>query len=408
MNHHYDVAIVGGGIASSALGLALAREGVRVAIAERVPIFEDRVRGEWLAPWGVAEARRLGLLPIFAQVGAHPIPWNISRSGKPRRLETPEGDVPFGFWHPELQQALLDAAADAGADVMRPVKVTDVHGGATPGFTVDRNGISSAISARLVIGAEGRSSHVRQLLGRPEFQHRSERLLAGVRVSGLGAEDDRAYYLIRPNAEGLAMVYPQGGGYGRAYVFIPGAHAADFHSTEGFNRLIRLAIESGVPEEVIGGARQEGPLAAFEASDSWIRTPYRDGLAVIGDAAGVSDPTWGMGIALALKDARTLATTVRESGDPQFAAARYARQRDVYYEVIRTVENWQSDLLLTQGEAADRRRRAAARLWSQDPSRVPDLNGLGPAVDTSEVARRRFFGADAEPDAVEVEAAASA
>jgi 2-polyprenyl-6-methoxyphenol hydroxylase-like FAD-dependent oxidoreductase len=251
------------------------------------------------------------------------------------------------------------------------------------------------VNARLVIGAEGRTSHVRAMLNRPEFEHRSERLLAGVRVSGLGGNGNEAYYLIRPNAEGLAMVYPQGDGYGRAYVFIPGAHARDFHGTDGFNRLVSLAIESGVPSDVIAGANQEGPLASFEASDSWIRTPYRDGLAVVGDAAGASDPTWGMGIALALKDARTLATTVRESGDPQFAAARYARQRDRYYEVIRTVENWQSDLLFSTGEAADARRRAAAKLWSQDPSRVPDLNGLGPDLEISEAARRRFFGEDA-------------
>ena len=64
-----DELIVGGGIASSALGIALAREGVNVAIAERAPVFEDRVRGEWLAPWGVAEARKLNLLPIFEEIG---------------------------------------------------------------------------------------------------------------------------------------------------------------------------------------------------------------------------------------------------------------------------------------------------------------------------------------------------
>lgn len=407
MNREYDVAIVGGGIASSALGIALARTGVKVAIAERTPVFTDRVRGEWLAPWGVAEARRLGLLPIFESVGAHSIPWNISRSGKPRRLETPEGDVPLGFWHPELQEAMLAAARDAGVDVMRPVTVSNVHGGAAPGFTVTRNGLSCEVNARLVVGAEGRNSPIRAMLGRPQYEHRSERLLAGVRVSNLGGDDTLAYYLIRPNAEGLAMVYPQGDGHGRVYVFIPGAAAEDFHGAEGFERLVELAIESGVPAEVVGNAKQEGPLAAFEASDAWIRTPYRDGLAVVGDAAGVSDPTWGMGIALALKDASTLARTISESGDPQFAAARYARQRDQYYEVIRTVENWQSELLLTQGDDADQRRRHAAKQWSQDPSRVPDLNGLGPSIAITEEARSRFFGEDAE-GAPALEVAASA
>jgi flavin-dependent dehydrogenase len=42
----YDLAIVGGGLAASSLGGALARVGARVAIFEREPMFRDRVRGE--------------------------------------------------------------------------------------------------------------------------------------------------------------------------------------------------------------------------------------------------------------------------------------------------------------------------------------------------------------------------
>ena len=44
MNREYDVAIVGGGIAGSALGIALAREGVNVAIAERAKAADYEVR----------------------------------------------------------------------------------------------------------------------------------------------------------------------------------------------------------------------------------------------------------------------------------------------------------------------------------------------------------------------------
>jgi 2-polyprenyl-6-methoxyphenol hydroxylase-like FAD-dependent oxidoreductase len=408
MRHEYDVAIVGGGVAGSALGIALAREGLRVAIAERQAEFDDRVRGEWLAPWGAAEARKLQLRPAFEAAGVHELPWNISRSGRPRRLETPEGDVPLSFWHPELQDSLLSTARDEGVNVWRPVTVTQIRGGARPGFTVNRDGLSCEISARLVVGAEGRASQVRRMLGRSEFEHRSQRLLAGVRVSGLGGDPSQAYYLIRPNAEGLAMVYPQGGGFGRVYTFLPDAAPSDFAGEEGFRYAIDLVVEAGVPAEVVRDAKQEGPLAAFEASDSWIRTPYRDGLAVVGDAAGVTDPTWGMGISLALKDAATLARTVRESGDPQFAAARYAREHDRYFDVVRTIENWQSDLLFTPGAEADERRRAAARLWSQEPSRVLDLNGLGPAVSVTPEARVRFFGEDVAPAAPSIARAVGA
>ena len=57
----YDLAIVGGGLAGSALAAAMAPSGARVLIAEREAVFRDRVRGEGMLPWGVAEARELSI-----------------------------------------------------------------------------------------------------------------------------------------------------------------------------------------------------------------------------------------------------------------------------------------------------------------------------------------------------------
>jgi flavin-dependent dehydrogenase len=55
----YDLVIVGGGLAGSALAAAMAPTGTRVLIVERDAVFRDRVRGEGMLPWGVAEARQL-------------------------------------------------------------------------------------------------------------------------------------------------------------------------------------------------------------------------------------------------------------------------------------------------------------------------------------------------------------
>ena len=56
-----DVVIVGGGIAGSALALVLARQGLEVTVLEQQTEYHDRVRGEVLVPWGVAEAEELGM-----------------------------------------------------------------------------------------------------------------------------------------------------------------------------------------------------------------------------------------------------------------------------------------------------------------------------------------------------------
>jgi 2-polyprenyl-6-methoxyphenol hydroxylase-like FAD-dependent oxidoreductase len=51
MGLKYDVIIVGGGLAGSALGKSLAEQGKQVLILEREKVFRDRVRGEYVHPW---------------------------------------------------------------------------------------------------------------------------------------------------------------------------------------------------------------------------------------------------------------------------------------------------------------------------------------------------------------------
>src|SRR6266498_610887 len=69
MSETYDVVIVGGGIAGGALAAVLARGGAAVAVLERDPMPIDRVRGEFMAHWGVAELQRLGLFDALAAAG---------------------------------------------------------------------------------------------------------------------------------------------------------------------------------------------------------------------------------------------------------------------------------------------------------------------------------------------------
>ena len=66
-----DVVIVGGGIAGTALAAALGRAGIDVIVLEAAEVYRDRVRGETMLPWGVSEARRLGVEQALLGAGAH-------------------------------------------------------------------------------------------------------------------------------------------------------------------------------------------------------------------------------------------------------------------------------------------------------------------------------------------------
>lgn len=390
----YDIITVGGGLAGAALSASMAAAGARVLVIERETEFHDRVRGEWLAPWGVAEVRHLGLMNALNAGGAHPSPNMQNRAGKPRRIENAAGDVPIGFYHPDAQEALLAEAARRGAEVVRGEKVLDIRRGILPEVSISGDGGRHELSARLVVGADGRSSLARKATGQEHHIHRSPRLLAGVRIGNLPGPQDTADFLIRDDARGLASIFPQGNGYARAYVFLDGATASTFNRDGGFERFIDAAIESGIPAERIQNVTQAGPLAAFVAGDSWVDSAYSRGIALIGDAAGMSDPTWGMGMSLAFRDARALRDALLADDYWPDAGHAYAATHRAHFNTVMTIEDWYSELLLTPGVAAQQRRTHAARLWSQDPSRMPDLPAVGPGLDTSGAARDRFFGED--------------
>ena len=107
----FDVVTVGGGLAASALAGALARNGLRVLILEKETQFKDRVRGEYLVTWGVAEAKELGIEAALLRSSATQIPWIDMGFGPRNLLETTPQQLPgVSFFHPEMQETLLGEA----------------------------------------------------------------------------------------------------------------------------------------------------------------------------------------------------------------------------------------------------------------------------------------------------------
>ena len=143
MPNSFDVVIVGGGIAGSALATVLAREGIAVAVFERDTVPIDRVRGEFMAPWGVAELKHLGLLDCLTAAGGlfvkRSIPYDENMPGDaahPFALDLstmhPEVPGPFCMGHPAMCATLAQAAEEAGAVYMRRVQDIEVAPGTPP------------------------------------------------------------------------------------------------------------------------------------------------------------------------------------------------------------------------------------------------------------------------------------
>jgi len=128
----------------------------------------------------------------------------------------------------------------------------------------------------------------------------------------------------------------------------------------------------------------EGPLASFDCTHVWVDHPYRDRVALIGDAAGCTDPTQGQGLSLSLRDARVLRDAMLNAPDWDAAGHNYAAEHDRYFAVISQYIDWVRDLIHTSGPDAAALRARALPAWEQDPSRNPQLNLRGPDSELTE------------------------
>ena len=103
------------------------------------------------------------------------------------------------------------------------------------------------------------------------------------------------------------------------------------------------SIQTGAPAEFYRNARAAGPLASFDAADNWVDHPYKDGVALIGDAAASDDPAYGEGLRSRFGDVRVLSDHLLAKADWEAAAHAYAEEHDHHYAVIHTVTRWFGD-----------------------------------------------------------------
>ena len=397
----YDIVTVGGGLAGAALAKAMAEQGARVLILERERDFRDRVRGEGMHPWGVAEARELGIYDDILQSCGFSVPrWRDNFGTLPKHdrdltRSSPHRVPELCFSHPEMQEVVLTAAERAGAEAWRGARVTEVVPGNPAAVQVERNGHEEVIRTRLVVGADGRNSRTRAWGGFKVDRDPLRVYISGLLLHGVQMPEDAVFSVNDPPAGEGAFMFPIGKDRFRAYYC--------FHHDTGRRRLsgsgdvgefLAACVRAGTPAEWFEGAEPAGPLATFEASDHWVDHPYEGGVALIGDAAATSDPSWGTGLSLVLRGVRLLRDNLVTTDDWDAAGHAYAEQNHEVYSDVHRLGSWMTDMFYEIGPEADARRERAYPLLADEPGRWLDLVVRGPDSPSDEEARRRFFAED--------------
>ncbi|MDG2304126.1 MAG: FAD-dependent monooxygenase [Candidatus Binatia bacterium] len=376
----YDLVIVGGGVGGTALGGVLARAGLEVLIVERETEFVDRVRGEWIAPWGVAEVKRVGLYDRFVAAGGHHLARHIAFDEMVPPEMAAENPLPIGalvpgipgplcLEHVTLQNEALEQAVEAGAEFLRGVTAVQVTAGEQPRVRFTHESEDREVSCRLIVGADGRSSTVRRQLGLELVEDPVDHLIAGLLIDGANGWPDDL------QAGGKVgdinyLIFPQGGGKIRLYADYDAAERGRFGGEGGAERMLAAFDMPCVPlSGAIAGAHPIGPCRSYPSSDSWLEgPPYVPGAVLMGDAAGYNDPINGQGVSVTMRDARILGELLLEDHDWRSEVfAPYAEERRERMRRLRAAALFATALNARFGLEDLERRRCAIERIRDDP-----------------------------------------
>jgi flavin-dependent dehydrogenase len=329
-----DVIIVGFRCAGAPLAYALQRAGVKVIVVDKSALFSDQpVSTHAIQPYGMKMLDPLGLGEVVRALAPPNRAFRFQVEDSFMQVEL--DGVRLDSRSPRrcmLDPALQQAALDAGVEARPLTRVVGLlaDGGRVDGVRVSDGKREYELRAPLVVGADGRNSSIAQMVGAPTY---------------LEAESNNGLYW--SYFEQTPLFTSDARYRWGACIHIEGRFARAVFQTD--SNLLLMA--SGGPREVVDrwrsdpsaalweqlrGGRLTAPLLEGSRMVSqpvgvlglkfFIRQAVGPGWALAGDAGLHMDPTPGLGIADAVRDAVALSAAITEGSEK--AMQLYWRRRD--------------------------------------------------------------------------------
>lgn len=333
-----DIAIVGAGGGGAVLALALAQKGIKTIVLEQAPGPPQGLRGEILQPNGQQVLDQLGLLSTLPSESTRTVhKFHFCRVGGERLCTVDYGDLP-----PPYNRAVVtlpNVAHHAILDAIEREPSVSLRYRSTftgllrekervVGLTAKQGDVQFSIQAKVVVGADGAFSKVREALRIPAELHLYPQ---GYLIAMLDAAlpmDEAKYFVGKRTILGM---FPAAGNNVYAFYMIK-AGSYDSVKAQGLSTLQDAWIKIDPSSEPIFRTLTDWKQTAFMPTGR-VRTPtwVADGAVLIGDAAHAMNPHASQGRMQAMVDAMTLADLLPEC----LAANDYSATKLRTYEAAR-------------------------------------------------------------------------
>jgi len=370
VHKHYDVVIVGGGIAGATAACALSDQGLSLAMVEAHPQPESwpadtmDLRVSAVTPVSERIFSRLGVWDEMRALGVSPYrQMHVWDAAGDDSIHFDSADVATEHLGHIVENRVMQCClwqrlnSFADVDVIAPAAVQSLRPGKRTTLQLDNH---RRISASLVVGADGGRSRIRHHagIGVHGWSYRQHALVTMVKTGSPHGETAWQRFL----PEGPLAFLPLRNGWSSIVWSTSLDRAAELEhcGDDAFRRALGEAIDFRLGEILDVGGRVSFPLQMQQAAQ------YVCGSVVlIGDAAHTIHPLAGQGANLGILDAVTLAAVLcqaRDAGSEPFDAA-YLRR----YERWRKAENTKMIVLM----------EGFKRLFSNANPVLSKVRGLG-------------------------------
>jgi 2-polyprenyl-6-methoxyphenol hydroxylase-like FAD-dependent oxidoreductase len=317
MTEETDVAVVGAGGGGAVLALALARKGIKTIVLDQAPGPPQGLRGEILQPNGQLVLDQLGVLQSLPAEATRSVrKFHFCRTGGARLCSIDYGDLPAPYNHaivtlPNVAHHAIVEAVKAQPSVSLRYGTAFAglirDGGRVVGLTVKGPDGERRIDARLVVGADGVFSKVRDALGIPADLHRYPDGYLIAIVDSQEAVSESYYYVGHKQILGL---FPATGKKVYLFYMIPSG-SYDAIKQQGIPALQQAWSRIAPQFDGLFKNLTDWSQTAYMPTGR-VRTPtwVSDGAALIGDAAHAMNPHASQGRMQAMVDAITLAELI--------------------------------------------------------------------------------------------------